>query len=88
MLLQKDKDLDGEMSSTNNIYPKFCDYGCNPQIYWNTFLNEYWEVRKNIFVLTGQVLPVPDNQYINHHSIDYSVCVGLSNNISIRLRRS
>lgn len=33
-----------EMSSTNNIYPKTCGYGCNTQIYWNTSVNEYWEV--------------------------------------------
>lgn len=32
------------MSSTNNIYPKTCGYGCNTQIYWNTSVNEYWEV--------------------------------------------
>ena len=35
------------MSSTNNqnnIYPKSCNYGCNTQIYWNTSVNEYWEV--------------------------------------------
>ena len=28
----------------NNIYPKSCTYGCNTQIYWNTSVNEYWEV--------------------------------------------
>jgi hypothetical protein len=33
-----------EMSSANNIYPKTCWYGCTTQIYWNTFVNEYWEV--------------------------------------------
>lgn len=33
-----------EMSSTNNIYPKTCGYGYNTQIYWNTSVNEYWEV--------------------------------------------
>lgn len=32
------------MSSANNIYPKTCGYGCNTQIYWNTSVNEYWEV--------------------------------------------
>jgi hypothetical protein len=31
-------------SSQNNIYPKPCTYGCNTQIYWNTSVNEYWEV--------------------------------------------
>lgn len=53
------------MSSTNNIYPKTCGYGCNTQIYWNTSVNEYWEVltqKKNIFVLTSQVLSLLDNQ--------------------------
>jgi hypothetical protein len=28
----------------NNIYPKSCNYGCNTQIYWNSSVNEYWEV--------------------------------------------
>ena len=32
------------MSSTNPINPKSCNYGCNTQIYWNSSLNEYWEV--------------------------------------------
>ena len=34
------------MTSTNNqnIYPKPCSYNCNTQIYWNTSVNEYWEV--------------------------------------------
>jgi len=32
------------MSSTNNIYPKSCVYGCNTQIYWNNSTNEFWEV--------------------------------------------
>jgi hypothetical protein len=30
--------------SQNNIYPKTCTYGCGLQIYWNTSVNEYWEV--------------------------------------------
>ena len=32
--------------SSQNIYPKSCNYGCNTQIYWNTpvNVNEYWEV--------------------------------------------
>jgi len=29
---------------SQNIYPKSCTYGCNTQIYWNTSVNEYWEV--------------------------------------------
>jgi hypothetical protein len=35
------------MSSNNQnniINPKSCTYGCNTQIYWNTSVNEYWEV--------------------------------------------
>jgi hypothetical protein len=28
----------------NNINPKSCNYGCNTQIYWNSSVNEYWEV--------------------------------------------
>ena len=31
-------------NQTNNIYPKPCAYGCSIQIYWNTSVNEYWEV--------------------------------------------
>ena len=31
-------------NQTNNSYPKSCTYGCNTQIYWNTSVNEYWEV--------------------------------------------
>jgi hypothetical protein len=30
--------------SSQNIYPKSCTYGCNTQIYWNTSVNQYWEV--------------------------------------------
>ena len=32
------------MSSNYNINPKPCVYNCNTQIYWNTSVNEYWEV--------------------------------------------
>src|SRR5215204_2688061 len=32
------------MSSTSNINPKPCAYGCGIQIYWNTATSEYWEV--------------------------------------------
>jgi hypothetical protein len=28
----------------NNINPKSCTYNCNTQIYWNSSVNEYWEV--------------------------------------------
>ena len=31
-------------NTTNNIYPKPCNYGCNTQIFWNSSVNEYWEV--------------------------------------------
>ena len=31
-------------TNQNNIYPKPCNYNCNTQIYWNTSVNEYWEV--------------------------------------------
>lgn len=30
--------------SNQNIIPKDCSYGCNTRIYWNTAVNEYWEV--------------------------------------------
>ena len=38
-------------SSTNNnnqneINPRPCVYGCGIQIYWNSSVNEYWEVYK------------------------------------------
>src|SRR5215208_11317 len=32
------------MSSTSNINPKPCNYGCNTRIYWNTTENAYFEV--------------------------------------------
>ena len=38
------KGINQEMSQSNNIYPKTCGYGCGLQIYWNTSVNEYWEV--------------------------------------------
>jgi len=31
-------------STTNNINSKPCVYGCGIQIYWNSSVNEYWEV--------------------------------------------
>lgn len=31
-------------TNQNNLYPKSCNYGCNTQIYWNSSVNEYWEV--------------------------------------------
>ena len=31
-------------SSTNNINPRPCVYGCGIQIYWNASVNDYWEV--------------------------------------------
>ena len=31
-------------STTNNINSKPCAYGCGIQIYWNSSVNEYWEV--------------------------------------------
>ena len=30
--------------SSQNIYPKPCNYGCNTQIYWNSSENTYFEV--------------------------------------------
>ena len=30
--------------SQTNINAKACSYGGNTQIYWNTSVNEYWEV--------------------------------------------
>jgi hypothetical protein len=33
-----------EMSSTNTINPKPCNYGCNTRIYWNSSENTYFEV--------------------------------------------
>jgi hypothetical protein len=33
-----------EMSSTNTINPKPCNYGCGTRIYWNTSENAYLEV--------------------------------------------
>ena len=40
-------------NNNQNINPRSCVYGCGIQIYWNTSVNEYWEVfkKRNIFVL-------------------------------------
>ena len=48
-------------TNQNNLYPKSCNYGCNTQIYWNSSVNEYWEVfkKRNIFVLID---PAMQNQ--------------------------
>ncbi|HET9807313.1 MAG TPA: hypothetical protein VFP49_10420, partial [Nitrososphaeraceae archaeon] len=32
------------MSSTSNINPKPCNYGCNTRIYWDVNQNTYFEV--------------------------------------------
>src|SRR5215208_1199616 len=32
------------MSSNQNITTKLCIYGCGLNLYWNTAVNEYWEV--------------------------------------------
>jgi hypothetical protein len=31
-------------NNNNNINPRPCVYGCGIQIYWNSSVNEYWEV--------------------------------------------
>jgi hypothetical protein len=31
-------------NNNQNINPRSCVYGCGIQIYWNTSVNEYWEV--------------------------------------------
>src|SRR5688500_14777061 len=31
-------------NNNQNIDPKSCVYGCGIQIYWNSSVNEYWEV--------------------------------------------
>lgn len=44
-------------TNQNNLYPKSCNYGCNTQIYWNSSVNEYWEVftkKKHICPNRGQ----------------------------------
>lgn len=44
-------------STTNNINSKPCVYGCGIQIYWNSSVNEYWEVftkKKHICPNRGQ----------------------------------
>jgi hypothetical protein len=42
------------MSSTSNINPKPCNYGCNTRIYWDVNQNAYFEysVRITIYVQT------------------------------------
>jgi len=36
--------MSSSTSNTNNINPRPCVYNCGIQIYWNTSVNEYWEV--------------------------------------------
>jgi hypothetical protein len=36
--------MNTSQNQNNNINPKSCVYNCNTQIYWNTSVNEYWEV--------------------------------------------
>lgn len=31
-------------NQNKNINPRLCVYGCGIQIYWNSSINEYWEV--------------------------------------------
>ncbi|HEY9485167.1 MAG TPA: hypothetical protein VIQ04_00870, partial [Nitrososphaeraceae archaeon] len=31
-------------NQNKNINPRLCVYGCDIQIYWNSSVNEYWEV--------------------------------------------
>lgn len=31
-------------NQNKNINPRLCVYGCGIQIYWNSSVNEYWEV--------------------------------------------
>jgi hypothetical protein len=33
-------------NQNKNINPRPCVYGCGIQIYWNSSVNEYWEVYK------------------------------------------
>src|SRR3712207_6504558 len=34
-------------SIATNLNPKYCVYGCNTKIYWNTIVSEYWEISTN-----------------------------------------
>ena len=53
------------MSAINkNIYPKSCTYGCNTQIYWNTSVNEYWEV----FTQKKHICPNRSNKQVTNPS--------------------
>jgi len=43
------------MSSTSNINPKPCNYGCNTRIYWDVNQNAYFEVfsqKRHIYIQT------------------------------------
>ena len=55
-----------EMSSSTNINPKSCSYGCNTHIYWNVSENAYFEVftrKKHMFVRIGPIVVIVRNQY-------------------------
>ena len=47
-------------SNNQNINPRPCVYNCGIQIYWNTSVNEYWEVftkKKHICYYRGNKSP-------------------------------
>jgi hypothetical protein len=55
------------MSSTSNINPKPCNYGCNTRIYWDVNQNAYFE----IFSQKRHICPnIPNNNKKPFFSID------------------
>jgi hypothetical protein len=62
-------------SNQNNIYPKSCTYGCNTQIYWNTSVNEYWEV----FTKKKHICPNRPNKAITTTTTNTNTAAGATN---------
>src|SRR5215207_6964216 len=62
------------MSSTSNINPKLCNYGCNTRIYWDVNQNAYFEV----FSQKRHICPNITNNY-NKHIIPTTASTATSN---------
>jgi hypothetical protein len=63
--------------SQTNINVKACSYGWNTQIYWNTSVNEYWEV----FTKKKHICPNRSN-YNNKKPSGIAASVSSTNTIS------
>ena len=54
--------------TNQNIYPKSCSYGCNTHIYWNTSVNEYWEVSTKKKHICPNRMQQTNNNYDKYNS--------------------